>query len=44
MELQITKMFFMVRGEEGRDKGKTAMLNNGRVGFTLLPSPFSLLP
>jgi hypothetical protein len=28
----------MVKGEEGREKGKNTSSNNGRVGFSLPPS------
>jgi hypothetical protein len=36
------KIPFMVKGEEGREKGKTGAPNSGRDGFTLPHSPFSL--
>jgi hypothetical protein len=41
---KVIKILFMVNGEEGRDKGETASPNNGRVGFALPPSPFTLPP
>jgi hypothetical protein len=42
-ELEITTIPFMVKGEEGREKGKTATPNNDRVGFTLTLALFFLL-
>jgi hypothetical protein len=41
-ERAITKIPFMVKGKEGREKGKTASPNKGSEGFTLPHSPFSL--
>jgi hypothetical protein len=40
-KLEITTTPLMVKGEEGREKGKTASPNSGHVGFTL--PPFTLL-
>jgi hypothetical protein len=36
-ELEITKTPFMVKGKEGREKGKTAYPIKGSEGFTLSP-------
>jgi hypothetical protein len=32
----------MVKGEEGREKGRTSSPNKGRTGFTLPPSLFPI--
>jgi hypothetical protein len=41
--VKITKIPFMVKGEEGREKGKNSSPNKGGLGFTLTPSLFKLV-
>ena len=40
--LEIIYIPFVVKGEEGREKGKTGSPNCGREGFTLRPSPLTI--